>query len=305
MILSFDKFKQIILESIQNETNLEEGVIDSEKLYFHGSENGNIKTLNKPTPEKPLFVTADIDYANEYIQAAHPNGHAKFDEDENPGKVYLINLDFDEIKMFDGTVEEDREKIEKYWPPYILDQLANGEYSIWSIFKYLLPNLTKFYIDSRRDFLTVSNMLTNDKSFKDDMGLDAVLDAIKFIDEHYGDKIVKLYNQNDHKEDPDYDNVLFGIITLFNKSLVKAKFNAFKNTETLKAGKLRKREIKTKDAIGIMAPECLKEYTTIPLETELVKQAIEDLKSDGEMRNYSRSNQTLIDKVVNKVEGND
>ena len=53
-----------------------------------------------------------------------------------------------------------------------------------------------------------------------------------------------------------------------------------------------------------MAPECLKEYTTIPLETELVKHAIEDFKSDGEMRNYARSNQTLIDKVVNKVEGN-
>lgn len=303
--MNVDELAKLYIHIFESHLELDEGTIDSDKLYFHGSENGNIKRLYAPTPEKPLFVTADIDYANEYLQAAHPNGHAKFDEDESPGKVYLIDLNFDEIKMFDATVEKDKEKLEKHWPPYILDQLAQGEYSIWSVFKYLLPNLTKFYIDSKRDFITLSNNLINDTSFKDDMGVESVLEAIKFIDENYGDKIVKLYQQNKHEEDPDYDNVLFGIIALFNKTLAKEDFNAFRNTETLKAGKKRKEEIKTKDAIGIMAPECLKDFTTTPLETELVKQAIDDLKSDDEMRNYAKSNQTLIDKVVNKVEGND
>lgn len=302
--MNIEALAKLYLHLFESNLELDEANIDTNKLYFHGSENGNIKRLYAPTPEKPLFVTADIDYANEYLQAAHPNGHAKFDENESPGKVYLIDLDFDDIKMFDARVKEDKEKLVSHWPPYILDQLSEKDYSIWSVFRYLVPTLKRFYVDFNRNFQTFSDDINADNRFEDEMGKDVLLDGIKFINQKYGNKILALFNANKPDEDPEFDNVLFGIIAIFNNTLVKENFNAFRNTETLKAGKLRQAEIKTTTAIGIMDKECIKDFCPKPLNTELVKQAIEDLKSDGDLRNYTKSNQTLIDKVVDKVEGN-
>lgn len=303
--MNVEALAKLYIHLFESNLELDEGTIDSDKLYFHGSENGNIKRLYAPTPEKPLFVTADIDYANEYLQAAHPNGHAKFDEDESPGKVYIIDLDFDDIKLFDARIKDDKDSLEHHWPPYILDQLAEKDYSIWSVFRYLIPTLKKFYIDFNRDFVKFSKYIQTDKNFEDEMGKESLLDGIQIIDEKYGDKILSLFSENNPDEDPDFDNVLFGIITMFNNTLVEEGFNAFRNTETLRAGKLRQAEIKTTTAIGIMDKECIKDFCPKPLDTEMVKQAIEDLKSDGGSRNYTKSNQSLIDKVVDKVEGND
>lgn len=274
-----------------------EANIETDKLYFHGSANGNIKKFYAPTPAAPLFVTADIDYANEYLQAAHPNGHAKFNEDESPGKVYLVDLDFSKIKMFDASDESDRERMKKYWPSYILDQLKTRRYSIWSVFRYAVPQMRKFYVDYKRNFNEFSTAIKNDVSFKDDMGKDIFLQVIQFMDKLYGNELTKIFASKSA------DDALFDIIALFNKTLMKQGYNAFRNTEVMRATNKRKTAIKTNNVIGIMDDDCIKDLSPKPLDPEMVKQAIDDLKTDDlDVKNYSKSNQTLIDQVVNKIE---
>ena len=290
-----------IVQQDEHQTN--EAVVDSEKLYFHGSSNGSIQKFYSPSPMYPLFVTADIDYANEYVNAAHPNGHAKFDEDNDEGKVYLVDIDFSKVKLFDASDEDDRKKMEPYWPAYILDELKDRKYSIWSTFKYVFPNLKKFYVEYEKDFDKFSNDIRNDKDFNDEMGVDAFLDGIKFINERYENTLTEIFKPSEEKTEDVADEIeLFNVIALFNQTLADNDYNAFRNTEIMRVTKNRKQEIKTNHSIGIMDESCVKDLCPKPLDTDVVKQAIDDLKSDSDEKDYKKSNADIIQRVVDKID---
>lgn len=265
-----------------------ESDLDKTKLYFHGSANGKISKFTVPSPARPLFVTADIDYANEYLRAAHVKGRAKFNESDDSGKVYLFDLDFENINLFDGTNPEDLEKIKKWWPPYITDQLRDNKYSIWSIFKHMLKPLRAFMYDDkwRRDFSRWSEYVSSLTDFEDEQGFEKYCEGIAFLDSMYGMYILKLYTS-----DVDDDDILYALIALFNRTLVHEGFNAFKNHEIM-----RKTNIESDYAIGLMSPACVKSLSPVPLAEEVVKAAIEDL---GNKKDYAMSNQKLMQRIVN------
>lgn len=264
-----------------------ESDLDRNRLYFHGSANGSISKFRAPSPRFPLFVTADIDYANEYLRAAHVKGRAKFNESDDSGKVYLFDLDFENINLFDGTNDEDLEKLKQWWPPYVTDQLKEDKYSIWSIFKHMLKPLRAFMYNDEwhRDFSRWSEYVSSLKDFEDEQGLEKYCAGIAFLDSMYGVYLLDLYTS-----DADDDDILYALIKLFNLTLVHEGFNAFKNHETI-----RETNVESDYAIGLLSPDCVKSLSPVPLDQEAVKAAIEDL---GTKKDYAMSNQKLMQRIV-------
>ena len=260
--------------------DIDESKIDPSLLYFHGSNNGKITKFRPPSPERPLFVTADIDYANAYLDAVSVNGRSKFNEDKDPGKVYMMSLNPDKINLFNATKQSDIDKLEGVWPKYIIDSISKKEWSIWSIFKWIVPFLHKYYCDFDKDPRKLKAYLEKEQ-VKDEFGISELVFGIEEIDVMYGDKLEPVFKQNKGKDSKEAEwDELFFIIKIFNMSLVELGFNAFLNIEHVG-------NTKTDKAIGLFSPDCLDSLTPTPLDGETVKKIINDLDKSLELKDYS------------------
>lgn len=273
-----------------------ESRIDSSLLYFHGSSNGKISKFREPSPAHPLFVTADIDYANAYIYAAHVNGRAQFNEDDEPGKVYLLSLNADKINMFDALKDEDVALLERRWPKYVVDSIKTKKWSVWSILRRVAMMYRIFNRECDCDASLFTEWLEakiNSGMLDEEMSIESLVDCICIMDASMGpgdDLLCAVIPREEDgpEENPDAQEwrVLGVLSELFNKTLVKLGFNAFRNVESA-AG------VKTDTAIGLFSPECVNSLTPTPLPELLVKDVIEELSKAGKFRDRTSSNDKI------------
>lgn len=250
---------------------LTESEIDADTIYFHGSNNGKIDKFNPPNFSKPLFVTSDIDYANEYLEAVTVDGRSQFKEDDDGGKVYMVSLNAAKIKLFDATKSSDISRLKKLWPEYIMKSLELRKYSIWSVFRYMLPALVAFYnkpvlkdVDKFKAWV--------EKDFPDELGADLLVDGVVEIDKKRGKQMEKIIHGVVASDRDSMWHALFQVIAVFNASLLALGYNAFRNIE-------RKKKVQTNDSIGLMDPETIDSLVPKPLPKEIVEKALNSIKS--------------------------
>lgn len=248
-----------------------ESEIDVNTIYFHGSNNGKIDRFNPPSYSKPLFVTSDIDYANSYLEAVTVDGHSQFKEDADNGKIYIVSLNAPKINLFDATKSSDIASLKNVWPDYIIKSLELRKYSIWSVFRYMLPMLATYYSKSIGKNADKFKTLAK-KEFVDELGVDLLVDGIIEIDKKRGHDMEKIFHDIDMTSRDSMWHALFQTISIFNKSLLALGYNAFRNIE-------RKKKIQTNDAIGLMTPETIDSLVPKPLPKDMVERALDSIKS--------------------------
>lgn len=265
------------------------------KYFFHGSQNAEqILKLNPPTPENILFVTADIDYANEY---------AKRQKNSNSSNIYVVRLKPD-AKIFDAKDYDDLYKLTKY-PPTVLDFLNFMNYDdepkdIFTRFQDIAINYPeikragfdkeKYYEELRKHYGTWSN-------FSDIVSRQLqIFDAVAYY----------------QKRDPSIlaDHNTYAVITkmrkIFCQDLKEAGYQGFASEEFVWSEK-RQTNIASSRVLGIFDIDALESIEPVSIDKKTATSAIRALgrfgKFDGKTginnkKNYDRSN-SRIKKVIN------
>lgn len=236
--------------------NSKQSIINNH-VYYHGSNNGKITRFNPPSPDKPLFVTSDIEYANVYVKANTVNGHSRLHESDD-GKVYLIKLNSKKIKLFDATSNIDIERLKDIWPEYLLKAFKLKKYSIWSVFKYIVPDFIAYYGICDEDKEKFRKWI--ETNVEDELGSDLVIDGVVYIcnEGKFKSAFKDIFKKVKIEDKQSTWDALFKSIAVFNHSLVDLGYNAFRNIE-------RTRNVVTNDAIGIMSVDALESLSPVPL----------------------------------------
>lgn len=274
------------MQTITNESE-----IDSSKIYFHGSNNGKISKFDPPNFYKPLFVTSDIDYANAYIEATTVNGRSQFKEDNGGGKVYMVSLNAKKIKLFDATKSSDIARLKSVWPEYIIKSLELRKYSIWSVFRYMLPALVAFYNDPiKKDVDKFRTWIENE--FSDELGTDLLVDGVVKIHKKRGKQMEKILKGVDPDSKASMWQALFKAIAIFNASLLALGYNAFRNVERMKRAR-------TDDSVGLMSVETIDSLVPKPLPKEVVEKALDAVGS--EKKDANAKMRDMLDEIKSSL----
>ena len=114
---SFSDFLKGTHESALNESFF----LDKTNLYFHGSTNKHIRSLEKPSIKKPFCVSQDIEYAVTYAEKEAFGDESDEELNRNNGVVYAVTIDIDNLKIFDFSNDSDIKKLNGRWPNRIVD----------------------------------------------------------------------------------------------------------------------------------------------------------------------------------------
>lgn len=134
---------------------ISENYINRETFWYHGSANGNLNDIHRPSAEHPFFVTSSLNYALEYMALDTANGDKPVSKKN--GKFVVCELSKN-IKIFDLTSEEDYTQLHL---PNVLQMLFSKKVNAWAAFWYLVGSHLKLdmSLDSKQLDVIASNMM--------------------------------------------------------------------------------------------------------------------------------------------------
>lgn len=127
--------------------------IDISTYWYHGSANGKLNKIDKPSPEHPFFVTSSLEYALQYMSFDTANGDRP--TNKKNGKFVVCRLDSN-AKTFDFTSKDD---ITKLRLPKILQMMLSKKVNAWAAFWYLVGS--KLQLRKQLDNEQLSAIATN------------------------------------------------------------------------------------------------------------------------------------------------
>lgn len=104
----------------------------SNAYWYHGSANGKLDKIYKPSVEHPFFVTSSLGYAIQYMSFDTANGDKP--TSKKNGKFVACKLSKN-VKVFDLTNKDDYAKLHL---PKIIQMLFSKKVNAWATFWYLV-----------------------------------------------------------------------------------------------------------------------------------------------------------------------
>ena len=284
-------------ESLNESNEIEESKpSDYGTYFFHGTKNKEkLLKLDPPSPEHILFVTADIDYANEY---------AKRYANRNASNIYVIKLKKN-AKIFDPKKYEDSSAFDKY-PEKVKDffnikMFSDEPRDIFSRFGDIIDyygSVKKANFDEEEYYFKMSEKWPFGNSAVIDRWMQIAAAVIYFRNRDpsiFESPISRFQKMKKLRE-------------LFCKDLKEAGYQAFASEEFVN-GKNKRRNVASTKVLGIFDPGALESVEPISIDKQTATKAIRALGSQRDEYdtgiNYNKKYDKSNDHIHNAISQNE